>query len=460
MAPETAQRLSPWSRFSVLAGLISIALGLAVLAAWTFGLAGFLWLLPNTAAMQPVTAILFTLAGAGLVLASRASAASVPLALLAAIILVVSLATLFQYAASVDLGIDRLLFGQAIQNQLVPQPHPGRMAEPTAVAFGLVAVCLLTARAARSGTTLAHVACVSALTFIVAAELLGFLFGLDPLTGVFGIFNVAISTALGLAVLSAGLLALRPDVGLVRLILGDSVGAAAARRVLPLVVVVPVGVALLADRGSSAAYYPPEFQLVIMTTITLGLLVALTMWAASRLNTLDSIRRTEEALRTAERRLEAVLNNASVAIFTMDERHHCSYMNPAAEKMTGYTFAETLGRPLHDVVHHTRPDGSHFPLEECPIDRAFPEKKQEQGEETFVHRDGTFYRVSFTASPCSTTRRKRSGRSSKRATSSSKRRSRSSSAGPSAWMRSASFREGSPTTSTTFWRSSSATSKS
>ena len=104
-------------------------------------------------------------------------------------------------------------------------------------------------------------------------------------------------------------------------------------------------------------------------------------------------------LRESERRLTAVLNNASVAIFMMDERQHCVYMNSAAERLTGFTLEETLGRPLHDVVHHTHPDGSHYPLSDCPIDRAFPENNQEQGEEVFVHKDGSFYPVAFTASP-------------------------------------------------------------
>ena len=110
-------------------------------------------------------------------------------------------------------------------------------------------------------------------------------------------------------------------------------------------------------------------------------------------------RRTEQRLLETERRLNAVLNNASVAIFLMDERQHCSYMNAAAERLTGYRLEETQGRPLHDVIHHTRPDGSHFPLEECPIDRAFPENNNQQGEEVFVHKDGHFYPVAFTASP-------------------------------------------------------------
>jgi PAS domain S-box-containing protein len=107
----------------------------------------------------------------------------------------------------------------------------------------------------------------------------------------------------------------------------------------------------------------------------------------------------EASRRSAERRLDAVLNNASVSIFLMDDRQHCIYMNAAAERLTGYRLAETEGRPLHDVIHHKKPDGSHFPLEECAIDRAFPENNNMQGEEVFVHKDGSFYPVAFTASP-------------------------------------------------------------
>jgi PAS domain S-box-containing protein len=109
--------------------------------------------------------------------------------------------------------------------------------------------------------------------------------------------------------------------------------------------------------------------------------------------------KAEEALRESQRRLKAVLNNTTMAIFLMDERQHCAYMNAAAEKLTGYTLDEVKGRTLHEVVHHTRPDGRQYPLEECPIDRAFPENNQIQGEEIFVHKDGSFYPVAFTASP-------------------------------------------------------------
>jgi PAS domain S-box-containing protein len=107
----------------------------------------------------------------------------------------------------------------------------------------------------------------------------------------------------------------------------------------------------------------------------------------------------EERLRESTRRLDAILSNTRMAIFLMDERQHCAYMNDAAVRLTGFNWEETIGRPLHYVIHHTKPDGSHFPLEDCAIDRAFPENNQQEGEEVFVHKDGRFYPVAFTASP-------------------------------------------------------------
>ena len=110
-------------------------------------------------------------------------------------------------------------------------------------------------------------------------------------------------------------------------------------------------------------------------------------------------RQVEAALDETSRRLDAILANTKMAVFLMDHRQQCIYANPAAERLTGYRFADMQGRPLHDVVHHKKPDGSHYPLEECPIDRAFPERAHMEGEELFVAPDGSFYPVAFTASP-------------------------------------------------------------
>ncbi|MGK2909021.1 MAG: PAS domain S-box protein, partial [Sphingobium sp.] len=104
-------------------------------------------------------------------------------------------------------------------------------------------------------------------------------------------------------------------------------------------------------------------------------------------------------LQDPARRLEAIVNNTTMALFVMDEHQHCIFANTAAERLTGFSLEELQGRPLHDVIHNKYLDGRDYPLCECPIDRAFPEQAQAQGEELFVHKDGSFYPVAFTASP-------------------------------------------------------------
>ncbi|RZO61457.1 MAG: PAS domain S-box protein [Sandaracinaceae bacterium] len=96
-----------------------------------------------------------------------------------------------------------------------------------------------------------------------------------------------------------------------------------------------------------------------------------------------------------------IAENATLGVVMMDAHQKCTYLNAAAEKMFGVTLAEVLRRdePLHDIIHHTRPDGRHFPMAECPIDRALPERANMQGTDVFVRPDGHFYPVAYTASP-------------------------------------------------------------
>ncbi|WP_133500374.1 ATP-binding protein [Cognatilysobacter terrigena] len=97
--------------------------------------------------------------------------------------------------------------------------------------------------------------------------------------------------------------------------------------------------------------------------------------------------------------LQAACDAASVALFVVDVQRQCVYMNASAEALTGWTLDEIRGRSLHEVLHHTRPDGQPFPAADCMLERATHAQVQTQGEEMFVHRDGRFYPVAYTASP-------------------------------------------------------------
>lgn len=105
------------------------------------------------------------------------------------------------------------------------------------------------------------------------------------------------------------------------------------------------------------------------------------------------------ALAYQKKLLETVTDNTSLALFLLDADRKCVYMNESAEQMTGFSFLELKGKNLHEEIHHTRPDGTFYPIEACPLATALPQHTQIRGEEFFVRKNGSFFPVAFTASP-------------------------------------------------------------
>jgi PAS domain S-box-containing protein len=97
---------------------------------------------------------------------------------------------------------------------------------------------------------------------------------------------------------------------------------------------------------------------------------------------------------------QIITDNATAALFMMDAGGYCTFMNPAAEEMTGFTLEEIRQKPLHDMIHHTRPDGTPYPLQECPIDRALPTNNAMRAhEDVFIRKNGEFFNVTCAARP-------------------------------------------------------------
>jgi two-component system, chemotaxis family, CheB/CheR fusion protein len=115
---------------------------------------------------------------------------------------------------------------------------------------------------------------------------------------------------------------------------------------------------------------------------------------------IDERKQTEEALRAQHELTTTIANNATQAIFMMNAAGYCTFMNPAAETMLGFSFEEIRRRPLHDMIHHHHPDGRPYPMHECPIDRALPENFDiREHEDTFIRKNGEFFPVLVAASP-------------------------------------------------------------
>ena len=91
-------------------------------------------------------------------------------------------------------------------------------------------------------------------------------------------------------------------------------------------------------------------------------------------------------------------------VWVVDPEGRIVFANPSALEALGYDeLADLLGRDSHETIHHTRPDGSPFPAEECMLFRSVREGVSERsGEDWFVRRDGTLIPVAYTLSPVET----------------------------------------------------------
>ena len=113
---------------------------------------------------------------------------------------------------------------------------------------------------------------------------------------------------------------------------------------------------------------------------------------------------------TEPRRVEQVLRERDVILNAVDQPVYLSeggvfkYVNPAGVKALGYKNAsELIGKEAHRLVHYKRPDGSHYPIEECPLEKArLMGGTIHDAEGLWVRKDGSMIPISYSATPTET----------------------------------------------------------
>lgn len=124
------------------------------------------------------------------------------------------------------------------------------------------------------------------------------------------------------------------------------------------------------------------------------------IYSIATVQDIDEQKKSKEELTYQRNILKAVTDNMTSALLMMDEKGHPTFLNPAGEKITGFKLEEIKGKPTHYSIHDKKPDGSFYPMEECPIDNGQAKLTALQNqEEIFVHKDGHLYPVNFSVAP-------------------------------------------------------------
>ena len=111
-------------------------------------------------------------------------------------------------------------------------------------------------------------------------------------------------------------------------------------------------------------------------------------------------RQAMETLSETEEQNRLLLDSAGEGIYGLDLTGKTTFVNPAACKMLGYKAEELLEKPMHELVHHSYPDGSAYPREKSPMHEVFTDSQTHRSEDEVLWRkDGSCFPAKYTSTP-------------------------------------------------------------
>ncbi len=278
-------------RFAQVMGMLTVLLGLTVLAGWALGLETLKSVIPGYVTMKANTAVCFVLSGLSLLIGylSRPRGWKKKAAFsLALLVIMIAGMTLIEYATHLSLGLDQCLFKDSATS--IGTSQPGRMSPNSAVAFLLYGSALILLSRQPRGSVMAHVLALAAL-FIALLALIGYLFNAQIFISGYSYTGVALHTLVGLWLLGMGILCARPRKGLMAVVLENSPGGLIARRLIVPAIFTPLFFGWISFQGFGLKYYDAGFTASLIVLSSMIVICVLTTRSITELNRIDSERR-------------------------------------------------------------------------------------------------------------------------------------------------------------------------
>ena len=112
------------------------------------------------------------------------------------------------------------------------------------------------------------------------------------------------------------------------------------------------------------------------------------------------LKQKQESLEQAEERSRLLLESAEEGIFGVAENGLVNFINPAGLALLGFETDELIGQKIHPLIHHSRHDGTPYPIEECPMYQSLTHGVSDsRDDEVLWRKDGTSFPVEYTSVP-------------------------------------------------------------
>src|SRR4029077_4016569 len=101
----------------------------------------------------------------------------------------------------------------------------------------------------------------------------------------------------------------------------------------------------------------------------------------------------EQRLSQEEARIRLLMESTGEAIYGVDNNGECTFCNHAMLRLLRFSSqADLLGRNIHDVMHHTRRDGTPYSRDECSMQKdLLGGRKFHEADELLWRADGTSF---------------------------------------------------------------------
>ncbi|MFZ4857441.1 MAG: response regulator [Desulfuromonadaceae bacterium] len=105
-------------------------------------------------------------------------------------------------------------------------------------------------------------------------------------------------------------------------------------------------------------------------------------------------------LKNSEARLEQLLQSTEQGIYSVDMAGLCTFINMPGLVKLGFQLEECIGKDIHNLIHHSYPDGLPFPVENCPAHRAIMNGQSYQSTiDVLWKKDGSYFPVDLSSNP-------------------------------------------------------------